>query len=140
MQRLGHVYSWLYYRCYRYGMAADGPDPFRWATASLYVTLLLLVNVSAVLFLVILALPREQANAVPLGPKWLWFWGIVCIEGLHMLLLWSGGRYKRILGRFSHETPEQQRRGDRLFGWYLVTSVFSLFGIWMLVAFKAGAS
>jgi hypothetical protein len=127
--RLGRFYNWLYYRCYRYSQRADMKWSAHWANASVYAVMLLEMNVMATLLLILFALPPDLTKSIPLGSKWLWFSTAIVVALLNMLLVWTDGRYKQILRRFSHETPEQQQHGDRLFGRYLVISVFALFAV-----------
>jgi uncharacterized membrane protein len=131
LTRIIHLYEWLYYRCYRYSKKADGKYSANWMLASVYLLMLLTTNLIVVLFLFVFIFPKGAVVSIP-EPRWTIGGACAVAAVLQIFFLAHGRRYKRIIRRFSNETAEQQRRGDRLFGWYLVTSVFSVLGMFVL--------
>ena len=124
MSVIGRLYRWLYYRWYRYSVRADFKFSMHWANASLYMIMLLLLNLTVLL--VVVGFLFHLALGIPMGlPHWIVGMAFVVVVLLHHAFLRVGGHYKRIIGEFSKETPEQQRHGDRLFGWYLVLSMLA---------------
>jgi len=127
-------YEWVYYRCYRYSKKADSRFSLHWAVASLYVQCIFTMNLGVLLFLFVFIFPAPRIS----GSRWVIFAALIAVALVHLLFLWHKNRYKRIISRFSNETAEQQQRSDRLFGWYLVTSTFSLLSMFVIAAALAG--
>ena len=126
-------YEWLYYRCYRYSKRADGRLSANWAVASLYVQGIFTMNLGVLLFLFVFIFPAPRIS----GSRWVILTALIAAALVHLLFLWHKNRYKRIISRFSNETVEQQQCGDRLFGWYLVTSTFSFLSMFVIAAVLA---
>jgi len=136
--RIARFYYWLYYRCYRYSRkGGDSAFTVHWAIAAIQSLLLLATNLLALLLLLLVISP-STARVVFSAPPWVIGSAFGSLVFLHLLLLGYKGRYKKILKQFSKETDNQQRRGDRLFGWYLVCSVFSFLGIGIVAGVRAG--
>lgn len=116
-----HFYRWLYYRCYRYSKRADSKLALHWANAGLYVLLFLGMNL-LVVFLILVVISPAIFGVLFSGSKWLaggLFAGVALVQ---LYFLRRNRRYENIVRQFSKETPDEQRRGDRLFAWYFVIS------------------
>lgn len=126
-------YRWLYYRCYRYSLKADSSFAIHWVNASVFVFVIFVANLmalgayGAIVYRILLKGPAilgpistASSNSTPTAIAALIAVGIIIS---HIALLKYKGCYKRIIQEFSKESLEQQRRGDRLFGWYLVGSL-----------------
>ena len=121
-------YRWLYYRCYRYSRKADAKFAWHWANAGLYVLLILSMNL-LVLVLVPTVIFPATFGVLFSGSKWVVGGVFVGVSLLHSLLLRR--RYEGIVNEFSKETAEEQRRGNRLFAWYLVISILLLLAVFI---------
>ena len=113
-------HRWLFYHCYRHEEKAWRWYSRRryWDLASLDACILLLTNLGALFFLSVFFFGLWLPTHVP-------HWVIGGIFGAVALLytwFWRS-RYKHVLTEFSRETIEEQRRGDRLFAWYVVGSL-----------------
>jgi hypothetical protein len=96
----------------------------------------LLLNLLALFFL-FMFLFRPKFGAIKL-PSWVIFAAIIGIYLWHRSLLLHGERYRKIISEFSTEGIEAERRGDLLFGWYLVLSLLAVVGAGMLLAVRLG--
>ena len=127
-KRLAYLHHWLYYRCYRYSRkGGDSAFTVHWQIAAIQSLLLPVLNLLALGSLLLFISPAT-AKVLFSSPSWLIGSALVALALCHIFFLAHKGRYKKIIKQFSAETGEEQRRGDRLFGWYLVFSVFSVLG------------
>jgi hypothetical protein len=95
------------------------------------------INLIALGFLLIFISPGT-AKVLFSAPPWVIGSAFGALIACQVSLLAYKGGYKKIIKRYSTETVEQQQRGDRLFGWYLVFSVFSLLGLGIALAVRGG--
>jgi hypothetical protein len=135
-EKPGQFYRWLFYRCYRYSLKADGRIAIHWANASIYVLMIITMNVIVIFFAS--AFIFGYFFVVPSAPRWILFLIAAAIALLHTFLLGYKGRYKKIIGAFQKESDEQQRRGDLLFGWYLVSSLFLMIAVFVIAFIDVG--
>jgi hypothetical protein len=136
--RFAHFWPWLYYRCYRYSRkGGDSPFTVHWAVAAMQSLLLPSINLIALGFLLFFISPAA-AKVFFSAPSWVVGAAFGALIVFQLSLLAYKGRYRKIVKHFSTETVEQQQRGDRLFGWYLVFSVFSFLGLGIAAAVRIG--
>ena len=130
-------YLWLYYRCYRHSLKRDGKFARPWLNASLYVVMLLYLNLVVLLWAV--GYLFRTNFGIPVGlPHWMIGMAFVAIVLLQHLYLWHGGRYEKIIRQFSKESTEQQRRGDLVFDWYVALSFLAFIVTGVIVVVRIG--
>jgi len=134
---IGRFYRWLYYRCYRYSVRGGGFF-MHWASASILLLGVISMNLLVLIGLLVYMWPGTFLVLVS-APKWVAA-GLVAVMVVQLSILGHNSRYKRIFKTFSKETPEEQRRGDLRFGWYLVLSMFSLIAMFAFAAVRSGSS
>jgi len=137
LTQIAYLYRWLYYRCYRYSKKADSRFAWHADLASIHLVALLLANLLTLLFLFAF-LFRTKFGIPTTLPNWVIGAITAGIFSLHGFFVRYGDRYKKIIGEFSTESAEAERRGDLLFGWYLVLSLFAIVAAGMLLAVRAG--
>jgi fatty acid desaturase len=135
--QITYFYRWLYYRCYRPSKKVDGKFAMRWANASLYVIMFLVLNLIVLLFL--FGFVFHTTFGIPVGlPHWVIGSVFVGVVLIHHVFIRHGDRYKKIIGEFSKEGAEEERRGDRLFGCYFVLSMLAFVATCVVLAVRAG--
>ena len=135
LEKIGWFYRWLYYRCYRYSLKADSRFSIHWANAAILALVVITTNTLVLLFAITLAF--SIVVVLPSAPRWILFLIFAVIALLHTFVLGYKSRYRKIIGEFQKESAEQQRRGDLLFGWYLVSSLFLLIVIGVIAVVAA---
>ena len=114
--------------CHRSSLKSDSRFGIHWANATILLLTIVTMNVIVLLFASAFVFPVVVPVSAPKSILFLIFAGIV---------LGHKGRYKKIIGEFQRENAEQQGRGDLLFGWYLVLSLFLLIAIFIVAAIRA---
>jgi hypothetical protein len=132
---IADFYRWLYYHCYRYSEKANGKFAPHWVNAACYTFVILLMNAIAVFFAIGTTF-RLQFAFLRWLPDWTIYFATLGLLIAHILL--HKGRYRDIIGAFSRENARETRRGDLLFGWYLVGSLFVLLAMFGLLAVLSG--
>jgi len=137
LARIAYLYRWLYYRCYRYSKKVDSKIALHGAIASLYVVIILLINLSTLVWLYVSMF--RTTYGIPLTlPDWVIGAAVGVVALWHRYFVRRGNRYKKIIDEFSKESAEEERRGDRLFGWYLAGSFFSFIIAGTLLVLRTG--